>query len=110
PDPLAAGDAPRPLVVAARIAHQRREERRLPHLPYVHQPHEQRDAEDRQRDRRRRGRRRLGNLDDSGGFLFRQRWYASPRGTREVRSTKSEVRTAVVLRTSNFVLTAMSVR
>ena len=46
-DPVAAGDAPRPFVVAARVAHQHREERRAAELPDVNEPHDQRTHEDR---------------------------------------------------------------
>jgi hypothetical protein len=38
PDPVARGEALRPRVVAARVAHQRVEERRAAHLPHVQQP------------------------------------------------------------------------
>ena len=48
-EPVAAGDPLRPLVVAVRVAHQHREERRRADLPDVQEAHDERDREDRRR-------------------------------------------------------------
>src|SRR5262249_27854115 len=63
-DPVASGEASRPLVVAARIAEKDREERRRAHLPHMHEPYGKRRQEDPQRRRE---------------SLAGQRWYASAR-------------------------------
>ena len=47
--PITGGDPLRPLVVAARVAHQDREKRGRAQLPDVHEPHGERDEEDRKR-------------------------------------------------------------
>jgi hypothetical protein len=50
-DPITSGDPLRPLVVAARVAHQHSEERRLTHLPDMNEPQCQGHGEDYERRR-----------------------------------------------------------
>src|SRR5258708_484378 len=77
-EPLAAGDPSRPLVVAARIAHEHREERRPAHLPHVHEPHDERRRENHNR------------IRGEAILLSRQRRYASPGMKRATKTRRHE--------------------